>query len=125
MDQEHQQQIDTALYKLKLEIPELVAVIKFGAFGTPNETPDSDLDLAVLFYSRLDGVALWNLSQKIAVGLKRDVDLIDLKLASTVFKFQILSTGILVDCANQKVYDLFESTVFSMYLRFKEGLKNG
>lgn len=123
MDKEHLQQLDAALAQITKEIPELVAVILFGTFGSEYETHESDLDLALLANSTLDPLSLWNLSQEIALVVKRDVDLIDLRQASTVFRFQVISSGKVIYCANEKEYAQFDTTTFSMYFDFQETRK--
>ncbi len=123
MDQEHKKQLETALDKIKKEIPELVAVVLFGTFGSEYETQQSDLDLAFLSKCKLDPVLLWNLSQEVARALKRDVDLIDLREASTVFRFQVLSTGIVIFCSNEQEYAQFDTASFTMYFDFQETRK--
>ena len=54
---------------------------------------DSDIDLAVLVAGKADPVRLWELGQTLASELDRDVDLIDLRAASTVMQYQIITTG--------------------------------
>ena len=106
-----------------MEISELIAVVLFGSFGSEYETQQSDLDLALLSKNKLDPVFLWNLSQEIARILKKDVDLIDLSKASTVFRFQVLSSGYVVYCSNEQEYAQFDTTAFTMYFDFQETRK--
>lgn len=116
-------QLTIAIEILNRNIPDLIAIVIFGSYGTKYETGHSDMDLAILSKSKQDVVALWELAQIIAIELNRDVDLIDLRLASTVFKFQILSSGKLIYCSNQLEFAFFENTVFAMYLNFQEARK--
>lgn len=116
-------EIQIAVEQLSKHVPQLIAIILFGSFGTEYETDQSDLDLAILSSSKLEVVAMWELSQKIAIQLNKDVDLVDLRQASTVFKFQILSTGKIIFCTNLDEFALFETTAFSMYLSFQETRK--
>lgn len=103
--------------------PDVLSIYLFGSFGTAFETKESDVDIALLLPEKADSVALWEVSQKIAVEINRDVDLVDLRAASTVFQNQILSTGVRIYCKDEKQCDLFEHTCLSMYLRFNEERK--
>jgi len=72
---------------------ELFAVYLFGSHVRGEAGPDSDVDLAVLVAGKVDPVRLWELGQTLAVELDCDVDLIDLRAASTVMQYQIVMTG--------------------------------
>lgn len=116
----HKQKLEKALRRIKQKIPGLLAVVLFGTFGTEHETTSSDLDLAILSNNKLDQICVWNLAQDIAIELNQDVDLIDLHLASTVFRFQILSSGTVIYCSDEKIFGEFDTTAFSMYFDFQE-----
>jgi len=60
------------------------AIYLFGSFAKGVATKSSDVDIAYLSDSSIDNVARWNLAQDIAIALKKDVDLIDLKQAHTI-----------------------------------------
>jgi predicted nucleotidyltransferase len=98
----------------------LIAIYQFGSFGTPYHNAQSDLDLAVLCDQPLDPMKKWALAQEIAFRISKDVDLIDLFEASTVFRYQILNEGKLVYCSNETVCSTFDTYVFSDYLDFNE-----
>lgn len=108
---------------LKKHLPDLQMVYIFGSSGTPFENQESDLDIAVLTPTRLDNVFRFNLSQEIARKISRDVDLIDLQQASTVLRFQIVSTGKRIYCRDKNFCALFETLVYSMYIRFNDERK--
>ena len=100
--------------------PHIYAIYVFGSFGTQYETAQSDLDLAVLSSETLDTVQLWQLAQEVAREIRRDVEIVDLKEASTVFKFQVLTTGKRIYCQDEKKCDCIENVYLSMYLRLNE-----
>ena len=56
--------------------------------------PDSDLDLAVLVRGYVDSVMLWELASDLAEIAGCSVDLLDLRSASTVMQYQIITTGV-------------------------------
>lgn len=74
-------------------LPNVRAITLFGSHADGTETPASDLDLAVLLPEPVDPVRLWETGEAIARRLHVDVDLIDLRAASTVMQFQIVTTG--------------------------------
>ncbi len=74
-------------------VPGAVAVYLFGSRADGDQRPDSDLDLAVLAEGPLAPVALWDAAQSLAIRFDCDVDLVDLRTASTVLQHQIITTG--------------------------------
>jgi predicted nucleotidyltransferase len=114
---------DGAVLALVLaKIPNLMAIYVFGsqAQGTPRS--DSDLDLSVLAPGLIDPNVLWSLSNDIANLVNGDVDLLDLRAASTVMQYQVISTGkAMWDIGLQA--RLFEVSVFSEKLALDEARK--
>lgn len=84
----------TVVRTLRHELGErLLAIYAFGSRIAGQARQDSDLDLAVLLAGKADPVALWNLAQELAVTLDLDVDLIDLRDASTVMQYRVITSG--------------------------------
>lgn len=54
--------------RLRQEFPELLAVYRFGSFGTEYEWPDSGLDIAVYAGTPLPAVKLWRIARGLAAG---------------------------------------------------------
>ncbi len=117
--------------------PEVEAVYLFGTSGTEDEWPDSDVDVALLFSpakapktGSLLMSDLWNELEKL---LKKDVDLINLRLVNTVFQKEIISADRRIYCADEYAADEFEMLALSYYQKLneeradilKEALKSG
>ena len=85
---------DLIVQHLRSHLPGLLAIYAFGSRITGNATPDSDLDLAVLVAGHADIITLFNLSSDLADLAGCDVDLVDLRAASTVMQHQIIQTGV-------------------------------
>ncbi len=85
--------IDLILKTLQDRVPHLLAVYAFGSRIQGQFRPDSDLDLAVLVAGYADTVLLFNLASDLADITNCPVDLLDMRAASTVMQYQILSTG--------------------------------
>lgn len=81
------------LNRLKVAIPTLSALWLFGSRAEGREGPDSDLDLAILADEPPGPVALWELAGELAEIAGCPVDLVDLRAASTVMQYQIVTTG--------------------------------
>ena len=81
------------LHALQARTPNLLAVYAFGSRIQGTARPDSDLDLAVLVAGYAEPLALWNLSGDLADLAGCPVDLLDLRAASTVMQYQIITTG--------------------------------
>ncbi|WP_372610503.1 nucleotidyltransferase domain-containing protein [Halomonas sp.] len=79
--------------RLKAALPAMQAVYLFGSQATGEATPTSDVDLAVLLPAPLPPEQRWSLSNELADSLGADVDLIDLRQASTVLQHQVVVEG--------------------------------
>ena len=101
-------------------MPDCQAIYRFGSWGTASQRSESDIDLAVLPAKPLDSVHCWDLAQSLASLAGRDVDLIDLLSASTVFRMQIISKGKRLYCADVDPVEKFENSVFSSYAKLNE-----
>ncbi|ABL00544.1 type VII toxin-antitoxin system MntA family adenylyltransferase antitoxin [Pelobacter propionicus] len=74
-------------------LPGLLAVYAFGSRIQGTAEPESDLDLAVLVEGYADPLLLWDLSGKLADLAGCEVDLLDLRAASTVMQYQVITRG--------------------------------
>ncbi len=93
----------------------------FGSAATGHIRYDSDIDVAFLSDERsLDHYERFMLAQQLAERLQRDVDLIDLKQASTVFQAQIVHSGKVIYCANEQKRAEYEWRVLKMYAKLNE-----
>lgn len=81
------------LQHLRQRVPNLLAVYAFGSRVRGQAGPDSDLDLAVLVAGYAEPLALWALAGDLADLAACPVDLLDLRAASTVMQYQIITTG--------------------------------
>jgi len=112
--------IKQAIHIIQEKQPDIDAIYIFGSHGSLYETQDSDLDIAILALASIDPIQRWELAQDIAYIIHRDVDLIDLRSASTVLRFEIISSGKRVFCRDSDLCDSFETTVYSAYVRFND-----
>lgn len=78
---------------LQARLPNLLAVYAFGSRVQGTGGPQSDLDLAVLVAGYADPLVLFDLAGELADLVGCPVDLVDLRAASTVMQYQIVTTG--------------------------------
>jgi predicted nucleotidyltransferase len=106
--------LDAAVTLLREVLPDLRVVYLFGsAAGDQPLRPDSDVDLAVLPAHPLDAIVRWDLQERLATLLHRDVDLVDLRGASTVMRAQVLRTGRVLYEADTVTWQRFEMHALS------------
>ena len=110
----------TARALLVERIPGLMALYRFGSSVDGTLRPDSDLDYAVLTPRRLDPVERFEVQEELARRVRRSIDLVDLRNASTVMRMQVVSRGIRVDVPDPPGTDAFEIAVYSAYARLNE-----
>lgn len=90
----------------------LLALYAFGSRIQGHAGTDNDLDLAVLVAGYADPLLLFDLTGKLADVAGYPVDLLDLRVASTVMQYQIITTG--VRCWQKEIRAaLFEAAILS------------
>src|SRR5262245_56538928 len=101
-----------AVETLQQHLPNLLAVYLFGSQITDSATLDSDLDVAVLVEGYVEPLMLWALAGELAERADCPVDLLDLRAASTVMQYQIITTG---ECSwmRDSSVQLFEAAILS------------
>jgi len=107
----------TVVPALRAVLPDALAVYAFGSRVQGTARAHSDLDLAVLVPGYADPLMLWSLAGDLAIQLGYHVDLLDLRAASTVMQYQVLTTGQRL-WAQDTAAALFECYVMSEKLDF-------
>ena len=117
--------------------PHAQAIYLFGSYGTADEWPTSDVDIALLLPPEEAKRVGWREIEEATVALGqllgRDVDLINLRQVSTVFRHQIVMTGRRLYCANVLDVEEFELLTMALYQKLNqeraeilaEGLRSG
>jgi len=108
-----------AISSIRTAFPNTLAIYLFGSRANGTANSDSDLDLAVLVAGYAEPLQLWDISNDLAEIAGCDVDLLDMRAASTVMQYQILQTGRCL-WANKLEADLFECFVLSEKLYFDQ-----
>jgi predicted nucleotidyltransferase len=87
------QHIEPTLRCLRRRWPPLLAVYLFGSVAQGQAGPQSDVDLALLLPGMAQPLALWDAAEELAALWGCQVDLLDLRAASTVMQYQIITSG--------------------------------
>jgi predicted nucleotidyltransferase len=111
---------DSLVAALSARVPGLVAVYLFGSHARGDAGPGSDLDLAVLAMAKLDPVERWKLQEDLAAQAHQNVDLVDLRQASTVMRVQVLRDGRLLLDVRPSMRAAFEASAMSAYAHLNE-----
>jgi len=111
---------DALIEHIRKSVPTLIALYRFGSQAKGTARPDSDIDLAVLARDPIPNIRRFELAQELATQLHRDVDLVDLRTASTVMRMQVISTGTCLDAPDEPVRREFEMYAYADYARLNE-----
>jgi len=84
---------DAIVQILQARVPNLLGIYAFGSRITGTAGYESDLDLAVLVAGYAEPLVLFDLAGDLADVAGCSVDLLDLRAASTVMQYQILTSG--------------------------------
>lgn len=104
---------------LRSAFPNVLGIYAFGSrvLGTARE--DSDLDLAILVAGYADPLHLWEQANQLMDVIGCTVDLLDLRAASTVMQYQVLTQGRRL-WASEPAAGLFECFALSEKTRLNE-----
>ncbi len=92
----------------------------FGSSVKGNFREDSDIDIAFLSDEEFSDYEIFMTAQELADIIKREVDLVNLKKSSTVFKAQIVGTGKTIYCGDENRRMYFEMYAFKDYALLNE-----
>ncbi len=91
---------------------------------TEDEWPDSDIDLALLLppveAKQVRHLVMSDCAIELARVLDKEVDLLNARTISTVFRKEIVTKGRLLYCADRYAVDEFEMLTLSFYQKLNE-----
>lgn len=104
--------------------PTAQAIYLFGTYGTVDEWPDSDVDIAVLLSPQeakaARFLAVSDLHFALETLLKREVDLINLRRVPTVLQKEVITADRRIYQAGKYAADEFEMLTLSYYQKLNE-----
>ena len=123
-ESERQRLFEIARDVLLAEFPHVSAIYVYGSFARGEEWPDSDLDLAVLLPPERRIGDLLDVIRKLSEGLRRRVDLIDLRKVGDVLRREVLADGHTLFVSNPQAVLSWEASAMSRYARHREEIKD-
>ncbi|MEI7868139.1 MAG: nucleotidyltransferase domain-containing protein [Candidatus Methylumidiphilus sp.] len=119
------------------DYPDTQAIYLFGSWGTEDEWPSSDVDMAVLLPPlRAKAVDFWgwnDLAMRLGSIAHKSVDLLNVRRVSTVFQKEVIMADWRIYCADEYAAEEFEMLTLSFYQKLNqeraevlaEGLRSG
>jgi len=93
-------------------LEDVTLVIAFGSFLEGRITPESDLDLGIMFKKRPELSLRSDIMYEVSKISGLDTDLVVLNSASPIIKFQILKKGkVIKDCDCRMYNDFYARTI--------------
>ena len=105
--------------ELQNTFPNALGIYAFGSRIQGTANAQSDLDLAVLVAGYADPIQLFEMANQLADQLGYEVDLLDLRAASTVMQHQVITTGRRLWAKDMQA-DLFDVFVLNEKLALDE-----
>lgn len=109
---------------LQQQIPHVFAIYIYGSYANNTAHVNSDIDIAFLTQEKISAVQKWRIQEGLAAIVDKDVDLVDLKDASTVLRKEVVEKGKLIYSSDKYKTESFEMTTLSMYIDLNETRKH-
>ncbi|SJM94590.1 conserved hypothetical protein [Crenothrix polyspora] len=104
--------------------PDTQAIYLFGSWGTEDEWPTSDLDMAVLLPPKqAKDVNFWawmDLAMRLEAIIHKKVDLLNVRQVSTVFQKEVIMADRRIYTGNEYAADEFEMLTLSFYQKLNQ-----
>jgi predicted nucleotidyltransferase len=101
--------------------PAVATCYLFGSSLSPTFGPESDVDVALLYFSHLVPTALdaFDMKHRLSLALRRDVDIVVLNMASPVISMQVLRKGKKLVERDPRLTERFFVRTVNMYADLK------
>ena len=120
MDMRIEQEDRVAVAEIRSAVPGVIAVYRFGSSVSGERSPGSDVDLAVLAAAPIDPVLRFDLQERLASALHQSVDLVYLRVSSSVMAIQIIGKGRVLLETDASARGRFEDLTYGVYARLNE-----
>ncbi len=100
--------------------PDVEAIYRDGSFGSADQRPDSDLDLAVLGQHKLDAATRLQLSNLLAAQVGCVIDLNDMRTLPVTLRVPIVTQGHRLFAADSALAEAYDLRVLSEYVELNE-----
>ncbi|MGM0425201.1 MAG: type VII toxin-antitoxin system MntA family adenylyltransferase antitoxin [Thermodesulfobacteriota bacterium] len=121
-DKVRQEEILAAAVQVLGGMPGLACAYVHGSFCTARFRPDSDLDLALLFFpgQRPDSLQLLDLAAEMESRIGRPAHLGVMSSRNVVFVKEVISKGRRIFCVDRYYCDTFIMHALAMYVQLNE-----
>jgi predicted nucleotidyltransferase len=104
--------------------PDTEAIYVYGTYGTADEWPDSDIDIAVLLPPKqakeAQYLAVGDLRFELEAALDKKVDLVNLRRVPTVLQKEVIAAERRIYCSDAYAADEFEMLTLSYYQKLNQ-----
>lgn len=104
--------------------PDVQAIYFFGSHGTEDEWPSSDIDMAILLppteAKKVGALDMSDLHGALIRLFGKQVDLINLRIVSTVFQKEIIVANRRIYCADEHAADDYEMLTISFFQKLND-----
>jgi predicted nucleotidyltransferase len=115
---------DAIIRTIQTHHPDIQAVYLFGSWGTEDEWPDSDVDIAMLLppvtAKTLNVLDLIKTQTALSSLLHKPVDLLNLRQISTVFQKEVVMADRRIFTTDEYAAEEFEMLTLSFYQKLNE-----
>jgi predicted nucleotidyltransferase len=105
---------------LEKNLQEIQGVYLFGSFGTDSAHSKSDVDIAVLCPSKLSFEIKEKITTALAIALRREVDLVELRYVDTFFQEEIIKTGKCIAVYDRMLLERYKDYIYCSAMEFRE-----
>lgn len=118
-------QLPAIAHPILAAYPDVQAIYLYGTWGTADQRPDSDLDVAVLLppeTARTVAPSAWHgLAVEVALVAKVErADLVNVRTASVILRKEVVAADRCIYCAAENAAAEFEMLTLSMYQKFND-----
>jgi uncharacterized protein len=123
----HMKELSQIIQTILNHHPNVQTIYLFGSYGTEDERPDSDVDIALLLSpgesKSVGSPLLSKLHLELELLLDKDVDLINLREVSTVLQKEVVAAGRCIYQGDKYAGEEFEMLTLSQYQKLNEERK--
>jgi predicted nucleotidyltransferase len=119
-DTDRQRILVAARDTLLTAFPNAWAIYVYGSFARGDDSPESDIDLALLLPPDEKIDDLLSVISDVSTRVHREVDLVDLRRVSDVLRREVLAEGQTLYVSQRDLVLEWEGTAISRYQRYRE-----
>jgi predicted nucleotidyltransferase len=112
--------LNTARDALLAAFPNAWAIYAYGSFARGDQSPQSDIDLALLLPPDEKIDDLLSIISDVSTRVHREVDLVDLRKVNDVLRREVLAEGQTIYVSQPDRVLEWEGTAISRYQRYRE-----